>query len=95
MAMATWQTAAWAQEKGGENETGPYEVVTGWPKPLGHPGWTWGSQGGVFAENPNRIILLQRGELPVPRRRPRATREDTARSAFRRPRASRAWSIAF
>ena len=58
MAMATWQSAAWAQEKGGENETGPYEVVTGWPKPLGPAGWTWGSQGGVFAETPNRIILL-------------------------------------
>ena len=43
MAAIAWQMAAWAQEKGGENETGPYEVVTGWPKPLGHPGWTWGS----------------------------------------------------
>ncbi len=51
-------------------ETGPYEVVTGWPHPLGHPGWTWGSQGGVFAENPDRIILLQRGELPVPEKAP-------------------------
>jgi hypothetical protein len=70
MAAAIWQPATWAQEKGGENETGPYDVVTGWPKPLGHPGWTWGSQGGVFAENPNRIILLQRGELPVPEKAP-------------------------
>ena len=70
MAMAAWQTAARAQEKGGENETSPYEVVTGWPKPLGHAGWTWGSQGGVFAETPNRIILLQRGELPVPEKAP-------------------------
>jgi DNA-binding beta-propeller fold protein YncE len=70
MTAALWQMAARAQEKGGENETGPYEVVTGWPKPLGHPGWTWGSQGGVFAENPNRIILLQRGELPVPEKAP-------------------------
>jgi sugar lactone lactonase YvrE len=59
-----------AQEKGGENETGPYEVVPNWPKPLGHPGWIWGSQGGVFAESPNRVILLQRGELPVPEKAP-------------------------
>jgi len=59
-----------AQEKGGENETGPYEVVTGWPQPLGHPGWTWGSQGGVFAESPNRIYILQRGELPIPEKAP-------------------------
>jgi len=28
MAVAILQTAARAQEKGGENETGPYEVVT-------------------------------------------------------------------
>lgn len=57
--------AAVAQTKGGEDETGPYDVVEGWPQPLGHPGWTWGSQGGVFAETPNRIIILQRGELPI------------------------------
>ncbi len=62
--------AALAQEKGGEGETGPYEVVEGWPHTLGHPGWTWGSQGGVFAETPNRVILLQRGELPVPEKAP-------------------------
>ncbi|HVS90165.1 MAG TPA: peptidyl-alpha-hydroxyglycine alpha-amidating lyase family protein [Candidatus Acidoferrum sp.] len=61
---------AFAQEKGGENETGPYAVVDGWPQPLGHPGWTWGSQGGVFAESPNRIYILQRGELPIPEKAP-------------------------
>ncbi len=58
------------QEKGGEEETGPYQVADGWPKPLGHPGWTWGSQGGVFAETPNKIFILQRGELPVPEKAP-------------------------
>src|SRR5258708_14536441 len=62
--------AALVQEKGGEGETGPYEVVEGWPHTLGHPGWTWGSQGGVFAETPNRVILLQRGELPVQEKAP-------------------------
>ena len=59
-----------AQEKGGEAETGPYEVAEGWPQPLGHTGWTWGSQGGVFAETPNRIYILQRGELPIPEKAP-------------------------
>ena len=63
-------TFAFAQEKGGEQETGPYEVVENWPHSLAHPGWTWGSQGGVFAETPNRIIVLQRGELPVPEKAP-------------------------
>jgi sugar lactone lactonase YvrE len=66
---ALWGVAI-AQEKGGENETGPYEVAVGWPQPLGHPGWTWGSQGGVFAESPNRIYILQRGELPIPEKAP-------------------------
>jgi sugar lactone lactonase YvrE len=64
---------AQAQEKGGEDETGPYEVAHGWPEPLGHPGWMWGSQGGVFAETPNRIIILQRGELPVSEKSPEET----------------------
>src|SRR5262245_62108668 len=58
------------QVKGGEDETGPYEVAEDWPKPLGHKGWIWGSQGGVFAESPNRIYIVQRGELPVPERAP-------------------------
>jgi DNA-binding beta-propeller fold protein YncE len=55
---------------GGEDETGPYEVANGWPRPLGHPGWTWGSQGGVFAETPNRIYIANRGELPIPEKAP-------------------------
>jgi peptidylamidoglycolate lyase len=53
------------QEKGGEELTGPYEVVENWPQPLAdHDGWTWGSTAGVFAETPNRIFIYQRGELP-------------------------------
>src|SRR5690554_1798578 len=57
-------------EKGGEEETGHYEVVPGWPQPLGHAGWTWGSQGGVFPESPNKIFIIQRGELPLPVKAP-------------------------
>ena len=31
------------QEKGGEEEFGPYEPVENWPLPLvDHEGWTWG-----------------------------------------------------
>lgn len=55
---------------GGEDETGPYEVAMGWPQPLGHAGYTWGSQGGVFAESPNRIYIANRGELPIPEKAP-------------------------
>jgi DNA-binding beta-propeller fold protein YncE len=65
--------AAATQEKGGQEETGPYEVVPDWPKPLPdeadgvkHAGWTWGSVGAVYAETPDRIWIAQRGELPLP-----------------------------
>ena len=54
--------------------TGHYRAVEGWPKPLpdtrhSHDGWTWGSFGGVYAENPDRIWVAMRGELPLPKGR--------------------------
>src|SRR5688572_31133696 len=69
--------AAVPGEKGGLDITGPYEVVPDWPKPLsalpGHENWTWGSSQGVFAESPNRVFMVQRGELPaIPRPAARA-----------------------
>jgi sugar lactone lactonase YvrE len=61
--------AAVAGERGGQDPTGPYEVVADWPKPLsqlpGHEKWTWGAMQGVFAESQNRVFVLQRGELPT------------------------------
>jgi sugar lactone lactonase YvrE len=54
------------QQKGGEDETGPYEAVAGWPQPWAQTGYIWGSQPGVFAESPNRIFLAVRGELKLP-----------------------------
>ena len=61
------------QEKGGQEEFGPYELVPNWPKPLPdgpdgvkHAGWTWGSVGAVYAETPDRVWIAQRGELPLP-----------------------------
>jgi hypothetical protein len=60
--------AAVANQRGGQDHTGPYEVVADWPKPLsqlpGHEQWTWGAVQGIFAESPNRVFLLNRGELP-------------------------------
>jgi len=65
--VLTTFAAAPAQEKGGEDETGPYDVVTDWPKPQAtHVGFTWGSTAGIFVESPNRIYIAQRGELPLP-----------------------------
>lgn len=60
--------AAVASQKGGQDQTGPYDVVADWPKPLsqlpGHEKWTWGAVQSIFAESPNRVFILQRGELP-------------------------------
>jgi DNA-binding beta-propeller fold protein YncE len=63
-----------SQERGGQEEFGPYEPVENWPKGLPdgpdgvkHAGWTWGSVGGLFAESPDRIWVAMRGELPLPK----------------------------
>src|SRR5262245_23204666 len=53
-------------QKGGEDETGPYDVVANWPQPWSKEGYIWGSQPGVFAETPDRIFLAVRGELKLP-----------------------------
>jgi len=65
------QTNGWAAipgEKGGWDLFGPYEPVANWPKPLstlpGEQGWTWGAVEGIFAETPDRVYIVQRGELP-------------------------------
>jgi DNA-binding beta-propeller fold protein YncE len=69
--------AAVPSEKGGQDIFGPYEPVAGWPKDLtslpGHEGWTFGAGQSVFAESPNRVYVLQRGELPA-LGRPKTTR---------------------
>jgi len=59
---------AQALERGGEDITGPYDVVEDWLKPLPwHDAWTFGLVAGVFAESADRIFVLQGGELPDPR----------------------------
>src|SRR6266849_4984631 len=57
---------------GGQDMFGAYDIVPNWPKPLsalpGNEKWTWGAGQSVFAESPNRVFILQRGELPnIPR----------------------------
>jgi 6-phosphogluconolactonase (cycloisomerase 2 family) len=63
-----------AQTKGGQEMFGQYEIVKGWPKDIstlpGNDKWTYGAGQSVYAESPNRIIMLFRGELPkIPRPR--------------------------
>jgi hypothetical protein len=61
--------AAVPTEKGGQDIFGAYEVVPDWPKDIskapGNEGWTFGAGQSVFAENPNRVFVLQRGMLPA------------------------------
>lgn len=49
---------------GGDDISGPYDVVEGWPdNPCGE-GWQQGAVSGVFAETPDRVFVFQRGCLP-------------------------------
>src|SRR5215469_6076354 len=82
--IATRQPPVLAQEKqgagfaavpgqvGGQDTFGAYEVVKDWPKNIstipGNEKWTWGAGQGIYAESPNRVFLLFRGELPNLRR---------------------------
>ena len=56
------------QEKGGDDYTGSYNPVVGWPKPsrLAKPGQILGSTSGIWAETPNKIFILYRGEIILP-----------------------------
>jgi hypothetical protein len=64
--------AAVPGQLGGQDPFGAYDVDKDWPKNIstlpGNDKWTWGAGQGVYAENPNRVFLLFRGELPnIPR----------------------------
>jgi 6-bladed beta-propeller len=71
LSLGMMPASALAPQKGGEDITGPYDVVAKWPQPFARPGYIWGSQAGVFAETPNRIFLLNRGEIKLPEKLPR------------------------
>src|SRR5688572_30973831 len=52
-------------------DMGDYEPVVPWPRPLpdtdlSHDGWTWGSGAGVWAESPDKVWVMQRGEISLP-----------------------------
>src|SRR6202158_4894851 len=59
---------------GGQDTFGPYEVAKDWPANIstvpGNEQWTWGAGQGIYAENPDRVFLLFRGELPNIKRPP-------------------------
>ena len=87
---AAW-SACYAQDaalfpgqKGGQDTFGHYTIVADWPKPLsqlpGHSGWTYGAGQSVFAVSPDRVFVLQRGELPVLERPATRRMQDVAPS---------------
>src|ERR1039458_3328499 len=65
-----YKFAAVPGEKGGQDHLGAYNYVPGWPKSMstipGHdPAWGWSAVESVYAQNPNKVFIVQRGELPV------------------------------
>ena len=60
----TYDTYAPVDGKGGEEVSGPYNVVKGWPQPV-TPGWTINAEG-IYAESPDRIIAVGRGTRKSP-----------------------------
>jgi peptidylamidoglycolate lyase len=53
------------QEKGGDDSTGPYDLVAGWPQNYCGDGFQIGSTAGIWAESPDRVLIFARGCLPV------------------------------
>ena len=56
--------AQMSQEKGGDDATGPYDVVADWPQNYCGEGYQIGSTAGIWAESPDRVIIFNRGCLP-------------------------------
>jgi len=54
-----------AQEKGGGDETGPYDLVRGWPQNYCGEGFVIGATAGIWAESADRVYIFNRGCLPV------------------------------
>jgi len=60
---------AYAQDQGnarGPIGPSPYNVVRAWHNPFAKQGFAFGGNSGLFAESPNRIFVLQRGETLLP-----------------------------
>ena len=47
-------------------DAGAYEAVDGWVTPFAEDGFAFGSHTGVFAESPDRIFIVQSGEIEIP-----------------------------
>jgi sugar lactone lactonase YvrE len=64
---ALWsQPAALQTIKTVDDGSGPYTTVANWPQIPRDPGFMQGSHAGCFAETPDRIFVVARGELKIP-----------------------------
>ena len=70
-----------AQEKGGGDETGPYDLVAGWPQNYCGAGHVIGSTAGIWAESPDRVYIFSRGCLPELKPRAAVAATISSRSA--------------
>src|SRR5215475_1504640 len=66
-ALTVTVAAVQMQQKGGTDDTGPYQPVADWLKPV-RAGYLERGEA-VFVESPNRIIYTTDLEFPVPPRR--------------------------
>ena len=70
-----------ATVKGGDDRSGPYDVVPGWWKPASdHDStWTWGSAAGVWPDTPDRVMVVMWGDQ---RRQPQSAEENERNRNF-------------
>ena len=64
--VATGLAAAPALMQDTPSGASPYEAVDGWLTPFAPSGHAFGATTGVFAESPDRIFVVQRGEIRLP-----------------------------
>ena len=73
-ALGLFSPGVATQEIGAAPSVGAYDLAADFPR-IAHPypraGWVLGSQGGIFAESPDRIFVANRGELKLPAQVPR------------------------
>jgi peptidylamidoglycolate lyase len=64
LVLAVGTTSLLSQTKGGDDVTGPYNVVPNWPGDICGAGYMPGSTAGIFAESPDKVFIYYRGCLP-------------------------------
>ncbi len=69
LATTIVSSLGFAQDQGnarGPIGPSPYDVVRAWHKPFAKQGFAFGGNSGLYAESPDRIFVLQRGETLLP-----------------------------